>query len=58
MSTHKHIDKICALAAVAALLLAILFMFAPSLGVTASEWMPCPGEILLPPHSVNIIELR
>ena len=27
-------------------------------GITASEWIPCPEEIQLPPHSVNIIELR
>ena len=27
-------------------------------GVTVSEWMPFTGEATLPPHSVNIIELR
>ena len=36
MSTHKHIDKICLVAVVLGLVLAILFSFGESLGLTAS----------------------
>ena len=36
MSTHKHIDKICLVAVALGLVLAILFSFGESLGLTAS----------------------
>lgn len=36
MSTHKHIDKICLVVAALGLVLAILFSFGESLGLTAS----------------------
>ena len=37
MSTHRHIDKICALAVVLSLLLALAFMNADALGIGAAE---------------------
>ena len=27
-------------------------------GITASEWLPFEGKITLPPHSVNVVEIK
>lgn len=57
MSTHKHIDKICCVTVVLALILTVLFMNAGSFGVTAASRAKGYETRLFDTSSVHTIDI-
>ena len=57
MTTHKHIDKICCIAVIVAMLITVLFMNAETLGIQAADKVMGYEERLFDAEKVHTIDI-